>query len=267
MNTVQPRLSVLHRAIVASGRIRDPLRRAVAGLVDLLFPPQCLDCRAEIPACDDGVLLCADCRQELCAVDWPRCFRCGAALATAALDCPWCNGYELQFDAVFPLGRYGGRLRNATLRMKHSSGDALALALGRFLAARRRIDLAAFAPDIIVPVPMHWRRRLRRGANCPETITQALAGTMPHAPARGVLVRTSNKYPQKGSCIADRFHNVRDAFRVRAGYDLKGTRVLLVDDVLTTGATCSSAAQALKQAGAAQVGVAVIARAGPAEVQ
>ena len=267
MTAVLPRLSVLRRAIDVSGRMRVSARQAMTSLLDLLFPPQCLDCRAEIPTCDDGVLLCAECRRQMCAVDWPRCSRCGAALVTAALACPWCTRYELQFDRVFPLGRYCGRMRTATLRMKFSAGDALALALGRFLAARRRVELSAFAPDIIVPIPMHWRRRLWRGANRPETLAQALAGTIPHTPIKGVLRRKTYTHPQKDLRPIDRFRNVRDAFHVRAGYDLKDKRVLLVDDVLTTGATCSSAAEALKRAGAAQVGVAVVARADHAEVR
>lgn len=253
MTAVQPQPSVL--------------RRATASLVALLFPPQCLDCHAEIPTCDDGILLCADCRRRYSPDEWPRCYRCGAALVADALCCPWCSQHVLQFDAVFPLGRYVGQLRRSVLRMKRSSSDTLALALGRCLAARRREEILAFGPDMVVPIPLHWKRWLLRGSNHAETLARPIAQTGGSPLQNGALKRILNSPPQKALGLVDRFRSVRNAFQVRAGYDLKGKRVLLVDDVLTTGATCSSAATALKRAGAAKVAVAILARADHSDVR
>jgi ComF family protein len=121
--------------------------------------------------------------------------------------------------------------------------------------------LAELRADVIVPVPMFWTRRLLRGVNSPEILAESLAGRLDLPVLRRVLVRTRNTLPQFSLPPSERFPNVRGAFRVRRGYDLSGARVLLVDDVLTTGATSSEAARALRSAGAEAVLVAVAARA------
>jgi len=111
-------------------------------------------------------------------------------------------------------------------------------------------------------VPMYWKRRLVRGTNSPEIIARSVAAGL-GVKARGrLLVRCRNTLPQADLSPRHRFSNVKGAFRVRKHRDLDGARVLLVDDILTTGATCSEAARALKKAGAAVVAAAVVARAG-----
>jgi ComF family protein len=167
----------------------------------------------------------------------------------------------LKFDAVIPLGGYHAGLRDAILRMKRPAHDALSAAIGRLLAARRRDDLAAISADVILPIPMFWRRRLARGKNSPELLANCLAKSLGVPMRRRVLVRLRNTPPQAGLPPSRRFENVRGAFRMRHPEAVKDARILLVDDVLTTGATCSEAAKTLKQAGAAMVAVAVAARA------
>jgi ComF family protein len=144
--------------------------------------------------------------------------------------------------------------------MKRPAYDALSVAMGELLLERRRERLAAIGADLIVPIPMFWRRRLGRGKNSPELLAKCLAKAL-GVPMRTVLVRRRNTLPQAGLAPPRRRQNVRGAFRVRRPDVVKGIRILLVDDVLTTGATCSEAANVLKRAGAALVAVAVIARA------
>ena len=146
--------------------------------------------------------------------------------------------------------------------MKRPAGEQLTLAVGRLLAERRGAQLAQLRPDLIVPVPMHWWRRLVRGFNSAELLAQCL-GRHLNAPVAHVLVRRRHTQPQKDLLPRERFANVRDAFQVRerARRHWRGSHVLLVDDILTTGATCSEAARVLKLAGAATVAVAVVARA------
>lgn len=112
-----------------------------------------------------------------------------------------------------------------------------------------------------MPVPMHWRRRFAKGKNSPELPAQCVAKSVGSPARRGVLIRHHDTPSQKGLTVSRRFENMRGAFRVRRPALIKDARVLLIDDVLTTGATCSEAAKTLKQAGAAMVAVAVIARA------
>jgi ComF family protein len=145
--------------------------------------------------------------------------------------------------------------------MKRATGRALAMNMGRLFAQCRSDALASLRPSLVVPIPMFWVRKLRHGINSPEILAEWVAQAA-HAPARNrVLVRKRNTIRQMELPPRERFRNLRNAFRLRLGYDLQGARVLLVDDVLTTGATCSAAAETLKRAGAGFVAVAVLARA------
>jgi ComF family protein len=145
--------------------------------------------------------------------------------------------------------------------MKHRQGETLAAALAELLLRRRRADLDDFRPDVLAPVPMHWWRRLGRGFNSPDVLAHVLARALRVPCAQGLLIRGRNTVPQMRLKPRMRFRNLRGALRVRAGEAVAGRRVLLVDDILTTGATCSEAAKVLKAAGATWVGVAVLARA------
>jgi ComF family protein len=145
--------------------------------------------------------------------------------------------------------------------MKHGAGEPLSAAMGDLLVAKRRGMLAAVEADVVVHIPMYWGRRLVRGTNSPEILARRLARRLGIPWESRLLVRRRNTLVQPDLPPRERFRNIQGAFRVDKGYDLGGARVLLVDDVLTTGATCSEAAKWLKQAGAAHVAVAVLARA------
>jgi len=230
--------------------------------LNLLFPPRCACCSAGLSDGRDDILLCDDCRLLLGPESGPWCGRCGALAAAegSAGGCPLCRDTPLQFDAVIPLGVYQDRLQAAVLRTKSPAGESLAVALGRLLAERRGPQLAALGAQLIVPIPMHWMRRLRRGINSPDILAQRLGRHLGIPVCRRVLARRRNTMLQTKLHQRQRFPNVRGAFRVRQTRCLSGARILLVDDVLTTGATCSEAAKVLKQAGAALVAVAVLAR-------
>jgi ComF family protein len=159
------------------------------------------------------------------------------------------------------LGIYDGELRRVVLRMKRSSGETLAVNMGRLLGQCRAEEIAAIHADIVVPIPMFWTRKLKHGINSAELLAELLAQTVGLPYRRRVLARKRNTVRQMELTPPARFQNLRNAFRLRAGYDLRDSRVLLVDDVLTTGATCSAAAETLKRAGARSVAVAVLARA------
>ena len=240
-----------------------------AGL-DLLFPPRCACCDADLPEAGlsddppDRILLCEDCRRLLGPELWPGCQRCGATGAPdqpASRRCGLCRNTNLRFDTAVPLGGYSDDLREVVLRMKRPTNDVLSVAMGRLLAFRRAELLTDFNAHLIVPVPMYWTRRLARGTNSPDLIAQSLGKFMGISVSRRPLVRCRNTMHQKDLSPKERFRNVRGAFRVRSGQKFDGLRILLVDDILTTGATCSEAASALKKAGAATVAAVVVARA------
>jgi ComF family protein len=243
------------------------IRNAVCDLAgvcrELLYPARCVYCGADLLDSDRAGLLCGDCLTALGPATWHGCRRCGIEVAeqrSALQQCAACRHTTLRFDFVIPLGNYRAELRDAVLRMKHTSHDALSTAMGRLLAQRCREQLAETQADIVVPIPMFWRRRLHRGKNNPDVLATCVAISLGVPMKPRLLLRHVNTKPQAGLAPSRRFDNVRGAFRVRRPEAVQGARVLLVDDVLTTGATCSEAAKTLKQAGAALVAVAVVAR-------
>jgi ComF family protein len=147
------------------------------------------------------------------------------------------------------------------LRIKHAPGEALAEHLGQFWAKEAGDRLAEFQANLVVPVPLHWRRRLARGYNQCDILAEHLARRL-GLPLRPRWLRRTRYTPfQTSRPTAERRANVAGVFQVRRGAALRGQTVLLIDDVMTTGSTASEAARALRTAGAARVVVAVLARA------
>jgi ComF family protein len=246
-----------------AGRGLDGAQELITAVGDLLFPPCCVCCDTEIIGGRGALPFCERCLTRLGPEVWRGCKRCGSELTEEDGEdepCIACCQSRLRFDDVVTLGRYHAELRDAVLRMKRPAHQAITIAVGQLLAQRRREQLAELGADLIVPVPMHWRRRLKRGKNSPDVIARCLGESLGIPVRRGILVRRKNTSPQASLTPKGRFENVRNAFRIRRPAAVNGKRVLLVDDVLTTGATCSEAAKTLKAAGAAAVAVAVVAR-------
>ncbi len=262
---------------------------AVRAGIDLLLPPRCPLCGGDAPGDGLSALLCATCQEALADRTSRACPRCGAGLSMAGerptrgadvaapagvhgsnpprngrevspTSCPRCRDRRLHFDSALSMGPYCDLRREAVLRMKRPSGESLARAVGTALADRLAAELQSFAGQWVVPVPMYWARRAMRGTNSPQVLAGAVAARL-ELPLVGVLARRRNTRPQPGLTPRQRFANVRGAFSIGAGYDLHERRVILVDDILTTGATSSEAARTLRKAGASAVLAVVVARA------
>lgn len=236
-----------------------------AATLALFYPPHCAYCDEDLLAINNGALLCGKCGDLLGPVVWEACRRCGAPISEEsppASQCSHCRGQHFHFDRVVALGPYQRELREAVLRTKRSSGEVLATTLGQWFGSRRGPLLEMTRSDLVVPVPMHWRRHLTRRSNGVELIAAALASILRLPLESGAVYQRHNTRLQRNLPPRERLRNVRGAFRLRRGYDLRGTTVLLVDDVLTTGATASEVARALKRdGGVSRVIVAVLARA------
>lgn len=133
--------------------------------------------------------------------------------------------------------------------------------MGRLYVLHRGHQILGLKPDIAVPVPMHWKRQLTRGTNSAEILAMEIARNLGIPAVPRLLTRCRNTLPQKDLQPKERIGNVRGAFRLTTGYAIQGARVLLIDDILTTGATCRETAGVLRRAGARSVIVAVLARA------
>jgi ComF family protein len=245
-------------------------RTAVGWLSDLgetldalVFPWSCAVCGME------GVSgpLCEACREELmersAAASKSVCPRCALQVGPFVDlrgGCASCRDRSLGFDASFAMGSYNGELRELCLRLKHEQNAWLASWLSELLVEARRDAFSALPSDtLVVPVPLHWWRHWRRGYNQAETLAEGVAKQL-KLPIHRLLKRVVGTRRLADLSRTARSEVMRNAFRARACSKLTGRTVLLVDDVLTTGATCGAAARALKRAGAARVVVAVVAR-------
>ncbi len=146
------------------------------------------------------------------------------------------------------------------LRMKFLPGEGLADMIGRTFAEAHGAELSALEIDTVVPVPLHWWRKWKRGFNQAESVARELAAGLNAAFAPRLLSRVRWTPQQTQPTRTARQENVKGAFRVGRGARLRGRTVLLVDDVLTTGSTASEAARTLLATGAERVVVAVVAR-------
>jgi len=222
----------------------------LAAWLDFLCPPRCVFCDTE-PASGTPPV-CLRCAATITAGS-PRCTACGRPVH-GAKRCPG----RFPGGGIVVLSDYADEVRTAILKAKRPAGEPLAAALGGLLVTKHRATLEAWRLDAAVPVPMHWLRRMTRGTSAADTIATAVARGL-GLPLRRLLRRRRATRRQNELAIEDRPGNVRRAFGIRGRP--AGLRLLLVDDVSTTGATLAECGRVLVEAGAAAVYAAVIARA------
>jgi ComF family protein len=234
-------------------------RQWVTAALDLVFPPLC-------PVCDG--ILGAGRRDPLCGACWdgfariapPWCRCCGAPLGIEGL-CGACRIRRPRFAYARAALLYGDLVREAIHAFKFGGRRGLANPLGDLLAGLGLSAVPGAAPDLLVPVPLHPRRARERGYNQALLLARRLERAWGVPVAADALLRAVPTLPQADLDAVARRRNVRDAFVVHRPGLIAGRHVVLVDDVLTTGATAGECASSLYRAGAAAVGVLTVARA------
>lgn len=234
------------------------LSRAGMGLIDLVYPAQCPLCREPLPEGDRGI--CLPCEEGIAFLEPPLCGRCGAPVAAEGGECLACDGRSMAFRRAVAVGRYQGNLRELVLRLKYRGEKSITGYLGRRMV--ERLSREDFTPEIdaVVPVPMRWWRLFLRGYNQAEMLAEEIARRLAKPILFRALAKAKDTRPQVRLTGYDRARNLRGSFRARQPRRVDGKRILLVDDVLTTGATANECARALLSAGARDVFVAVAAR-------
>ncbi|MFP4057979.1 MAG: ComF family protein [Candidatus Brocadiia bacterium] len=244
----------------------------------LAYPEQCIVCGSLLDGRRRHV--CAACRESLPWVGPHVCPRCGASVgahAATVRGCASCRGRSLAFRRALAPFRYQGLVRELLLRFKLGGEAWLAYPLGDLLCDHLASGGVSPVADVVVPVPLHWRRRLKRRFNQAGLLALEVGHRFALPVAARALRRRRPTRSQTSFSRLSRQANVRGAFVVRrhgVGEPLAarladrlmrppgllGKRVLLVDDILTTGSTAHECARALRAAGAAEVLVATVAR-------
>jgi len=232
------------------------------GLLDLVLPAHCAACSASLT---DSEIVCRDCLGEFEYIEGPRCEKCGQCVGEYSeweRRCADCQRHPVAFDqATAPL-RYGSVVRDLILQLKFGRQTLLA----DFFAGELADHLATMPwmvdVDLVQPVPLFWFRRLTRRFNQSELLAAGMA-RMFGIPVARVLHKVKHTAPQSRLSRGSRIANLRGAFRVPNPEEVEDKTILLVDDVMTTGTTCSECARVLKDAGALRVYAITVARATP----
>src|SRR5262245_36804782 len=229
------------------------------GFRHVMAPGVCLGCHGLLsPERNDFCCKCDHLFADDLSLTCPRCSSMVGPHVDLSAGCSQCRGERLAFDRAFRLGPYTGPLRELILRMKSAGSEALSEAVGERWAEIICPKIRANGIGVVVPVPLHWRRQWQRGFNQSQLLARALAGRL-KVPCVEALQRVRHTPIQPSLSPTARRENVRNAFRAARRARIDGKSVVLVDDVMTTGATAHEAARALRDAGAASITVAVVA--------
>lgn len=249
----------IHAAFAASKSLAVTLWQ---DLLDLVYPRHCLVCEAslaDVPA----LYLCEVCRSDILLWKGNSCRKCAAFLGPYAEEtarCNTCRGRSLGFSRAVAAGRYQGALKKLIHKLKFDRQPLAAVPLGELLSERLQREPFLGELSALVPVPLHSSRQAERGFNQAELLAREIERALGVPLVTGCLARVRRASAQSLLDRAERERNIEGAFLTRRPRKLAAKTVLLVDDVLTTGATASECARSLRSAGVKRVYVATVAR-------
>lgn len=240
----------------------------------LLFPPSCPSCGVESDSEDSGQSYpstwrddgwCRDCRVQIDPQNSCRCQSCAAVLAQPSpysRGCASCYRQDLPFELAVSVHNYQGLLRHLVIQAKNAGDETLMAQLGRLLGSQIKKHPQTADSDLMISIPSHWKRRFfSKGFHAASLIAQNVEKMtgIPHS--QRILCSVKPTLKQGTLSRTARLKNVRNAFACKHPKRIVGRNVLLIDDVMTSGATMIEATRVLKRAGAKKVIVAAIARA------
>jgi len=230
------------------------LRRLLDGLVDIVYPKKCLACKNKLDIASSDAFICSQCRGKIKRNMPPFCRHCGRHLNTK-IDtkgiCASCIRQPLYFDRAFSSCIYEGVIKELIREFKYKNKDYLARSLSEIMIDFiKEYNLPLDYMDLIVPVPLHKARLREREFNQAGILSNHIAGAFNKIVSEEALIRRRATRTQVELKDNERFINVAGSFSLDPAISVRGKNILLVDDVLTTGATASEAARVLKNSGA-----------------
>jgi ComF family protein len=249
--------------------LRACLRDVYGSLVSVFFPAPCRLCGSVLDTAS-RIPICHSCLASIGALRGPCCGRCGrpfaSSVALEAQDVPLCHICRrslYDFDVARSYGPYNTTMAGAIMLLKYQEVTPLAAWFAELVRETFERNREICLCDVVVPVPAHAARLRERGYNHAEVIAKPLARSL-GLPCRSYLLVRSRPRPDKlRLTMRERWRSVRGAYTIRQGLRVDNLRVLLIDDVLTTGATLDACSRALRKAGAAKVVALTVARAIP----
>lgn len=226
-------------------------------MLDVLYPPRCLTCTEPT---EQGASLCAECWANTTFITGAICDVCGTPLpgeTGGKIKCDSCIARRPEWDIGRAAVIYAGGGRRVVLSLKHGDRLDLARPLAEWMA--RSGDELFDKADVIAPVPLHWRRLFKRKFNQSAELARHLSAISGIEYVPDLLIRNKPTPSQDGLTRAERHENQRGVFSLHKHRDVP-KNVLLIDDVMTTGATLSACAEALRAAGAERIDALVLAR-------
>lgn len=212
--------------------------------LDLFFPRRCVGCGRM------GEFICSECRRKLLRLAPPLCPKCGKPQPSGLL-CANCWREPGKIDGIRSVSPFDGTMRQAIYELKYHNLKAISVTLAELLADYLKVN--PLPGEVLVPVPLHSKRLKERGYNHSALLSRELGKLTNLTVVDNCLVRLKHSLPQaRAATVTERRLNVLDAFYCR-NTRLREKRVLLIDDVCTSGATLEACAVALKDAGAVSV--------------
>ena len=234
--------------------------KPLEAIASLLYPPACTICAASVEA---GEYLCADCNAKTTPIVPPFCEICSEPFAgaiTSSFTCANCAHRKIYFNTAVAVYRSRGIVRRVIHDFKYGHQIHLRHLVAHWLIeALDDVRLRGRHFDVIIPVPLHPARERERGFNQAAVLAELISERM-SIQSKPILKRIRYTITQTAFDRAERMENLRNAFRLRENMNVRSLRVLLIDDVLTTGSTLSECARVLKDAGALSVYAATAAR-------
>ncbi|MFQ5965474.1 MAG: ComF family protein [Candidatus Scalinduaceae bacterium] len=240
------------------------IHNSLKGLLDILYPRLCFACNKSLHE-EENIFICECCLEKIKKSEFERCGKCGFELGPGIISskkgCPECENINLRFERSFFISDYKGPLKELIHQYKYKKHECLAKPLGDLLINRLSHQGIISEIEIIVPTPIYWKKKLKRGFNQSELMTKRICKKLSIPISINNLCRIKNTLPQTQLSRIQRQKNIHNAFKIKKPKEFIEKQVLLVDDVLTTGITASECAKHLKDAGAKKVYLLALSRA------